>query len=172
MRICTGPDFQTQCILYGKQQNSDCAVCIAVKRTLVTFEQLNSDCAFLYYLHLFLIEPVSSHIIFRWPFLWNQQIFVKIEVLGLWFLVKRFSNYASKGRCSPKVFALTISAPFGSLLRPWLVAKSMFNRFASQLQWIGQCERSCDWLRLWRIFHKFYSWCLPRADDALWASVY
>ena len=40
MRICTGLDFQTQCILYGKQQNSDCAVCIAVKRTLVTFEQL------------------------------------------------------------------------------------------------------------------------------------
>ena len=31
MRIRTGPDFQIQYILYGKQQNPDCAVRIAVK---------------------------------------------------------------------------------------------------------------------------------------------
>ena len=34
MRIRTGPDFEIQCILYDKQQNPDCAVRIAVKRTL------------------------------------------------------------------------------------------------------------------------------------------
>ena len=34
MRIRTGPDFQIQCILYGKQQNPDCVVRIAVKRAL------------------------------------------------------------------------------------------------------------------------------------------
>ena len=35
MRIRTGPDFQIQCIiLYGKWQNPDCAVRIAVKRAL------------------------------------------------------------------------------------------------------------------------------------------
>ena len=34
MRIRTGPDFQIQCILYGKWQNPDCAVRIAVKRPL------------------------------------------------------------------------------------------------------------------------------------------
>ena len=30
MRIPTGPDFQIQCILYGKWQNPDCEVRIAV----------------------------------------------------------------------------------------------------------------------------------------------
>ena len=34
MRIRTGPDFQIQCILYGKWQNPDCAVRIAVDRLL------------------------------------------------------------------------------------------------------------------------------------------
>ena len=34
MRIRTGPDFQIQCIRYGKQQFPDCAVRIAVKRAL------------------------------------------------------------------------------------------------------------------------------------------
>ena len=34
MRIRIGPDFQIQCIVYGKWQNHDCAVHIAVKRLL------------------------------------------------------------------------------------------------------------------------------------------
>ena len=34
IRIRTGPDFQIQCVLCGKQQNSDCAVRIALKRAL------------------------------------------------------------------------------------------------------------------------------------------
>ena len=34
MRIRTCPDFKIQCILYGKQQNPDCAVRIAVERAL------------------------------------------------------------------------------------------------------------------------------------------
>ena len=38
MRIRIGPDFQIQCILYGKQQNPDCVVRIAVKRALYVAE--------------------------------------------------------------------------------------------------------------------------------------
>ena len=37
MRIRTRPDFQIQCILYGKWQSPDCAVRIAVKRLLPLF---------------------------------------------------------------------------------------------------------------------------------------
>ena len=37
MRIRTCPDVQIQCILYGKQQNPDCAVRTAIKRALLWF---------------------------------------------------------------------------------------------------------------------------------------
>ena len=36
MRIGTGPDFQIQCILYGKWQTPDCVVRIAVNRALLS----------------------------------------------------------------------------------------------------------------------------------------
>ena len=61
MRIRTGPDFQIQCILYGKWQNPECVVRIAVKRLLQRTQQLPAI------LFISAISQISGAVKAPWP---------------------------------------------------------------------------------------------------------